>query len=213
MKLGVFDSGIGGEAIAKSLRGAFPDATVLYVHDSAHMPYGSRTATDVIALTNTAVQPLLEQDCDCIVIACNTATTLAISYLREHYPSHKFIGIEPMIKPAALATKTNVIAVCATPATLESDRYHALLLQYAHGKTIIEPDCSEWAYMIEKNEIDTEKIEVQINNCIAEGADVVVLGCTHYHWIKEMIESLAHGKALVLEPSEAIARQVSKLLS
>src|SRR5665811_632027 len=98
MKLGVFDSGIGGEAIANALQQTFPDAVVITVNDRAHIPYGDKTADEVISLTNTAIQPLLKANCDIIVLACNTATALAIETLRMNYPQQKFIGIEPMIK-------------------------------------------------------------------------------------------------------------------
>lgn len=212
MKIGVFDSGIGGEAVALSLATTFPKAIVQTVNDKAHVPYGSRPSHEVITLTDRAIQPLLHGACDVIVIACNTATTLALPTLRSKYPSQKFIGIEPMIKPAATLTKTGVITVCATPATLTSDRYRTLLHSFAGGKTIIEPDCSNWAYMIENNQINEHQIRHQIIDCIGQRSDVIVLGCTHYHWIKDMIEDIANGKAKVLEPSSAIGARVKELL-
>ncbi len=212
MKLGVFDSGVGGKAVAESLRLAFPHADIVTANDIKHVPYGSRPAAEIVSLTSTAIRPLLIADCDCIVIACNTATMLALPTLRKLYPNQKFIGIEPMVKPAAKLTKSNTFAVCATPATLASSRYQELKTLYAEDKTIIEPDCSDWAYMIENNTLDKDKIKQQINNALLLGADVIVLGCTHYHWIKDLIELIADKKAIVLEPSEAIARQVRNLL-
>ena len=212
MKLGVFDSGIGGEAVAAALQETFPEATIITVNDRANVPYGDKTPDEVIRLTDAAIQPLLEKQCDVIVIACNTATTAAISTLRERYPNQKFIGIEPMIKPAAEHTATETIAVCATPATLASDRYRDLLARYGKHLRVIEPDCSEWAYLIENNQLNHERIKAVIEPVIQEGADVIVLGCTHYHWIKDDIIALAQGRAEILEPSEAIGRRVSSLL-
>lgn len=210
MKIGVFDSGIGGEAIAQSLAEAFPTADMAVVNDRSHLPYGDKTKDELITLTNAAIQPILSSDV--IVIACNTATTAAIEWLRLTYPDKKFIGIEPMVKPAALATKTGVIAVCATPATLASSRYRTLKNKYAQNISVIEPDCSDWARMIEHNDVQNDKIEATINTCIDNDADVIVLGCTHYHWIHDKIETIARGRATVINPSDAIASRVRSLL-
>lgn len=212
MRLGVFDSGIGGEAIAASLRSAFPEAEIVTVNDHAHMPYGSRSAEEIIDLTDAAIKPLLSLKCDVIVIACNTATTIALPTLRAKYPEQKFIGIEPMVKPAAVQTKSGIIAVCATPRTLSSKRYAELKETYASGTTILEPDCSNWAYMIENKNVNQDIIRKQIDDVLAQNADVVVLGCTHYHWIKDLIEQSVGSKAVVLEPSDAIAARVKTLL-
>lgn len=210
MKLSVFDSGIGGEAIAEALRREFPNADIMAVNDRAHMPYGDKTAEEIQALTDTAIQPLLGRDV--IVIACNSATTAAIDFLRANYPKQKFIGIEPMIKSAAALTKTGIIAVCATPATLKSSRYQELKTKFAQHVSVLEPDCSTWAKMIEDNDVNETLIAREIEQALAQNADVIVLGCTHYHWIKDEIEQLAHSRATVLEPSEAIGRRVKDLL-
>lgn len=213
MKLGVFDSGIGGEAVAESLKKEFPTAQIITVNDRDNVPYGDKTPADVIHLTMAAIQPLLDADCDIIIIACNTATTIAIEHLRIVFPGQKFIGLEPMVKPAAHLTKSHTIAVCATPATLTSQRYTNLLKKYALHLEILEPDCSQWAYWIENNSINRQHIESTINDVCARGADVIVLACTHYHWIKELIADIADGRAVVIEPSEAIARRVRQLLN
>lgn len=212
MKLGVFDSGIGGEAVAEALRETFPDATVLVVNDRANVPYGDKPPEAVFCLTEAAIQPLLADKCDVIILACNTATALAIDALREKYPAQKFIGIEPMVKTAAALTKSKTVAICATKATLASERYAKLVRDYGAALHIIEPDCGEWAYLIENNLMNRSHIERTINAVCEQGADVIVLGCTHYHWIKELIADLAAGRAKVIEPSEAIGRRVKTLL-
>ena len=212
MKIGVFDSGIGGKAVALSLQRAFPEAALHVVDDHKNVPYGSKSAEEIIMLTDAAIQPLLNDGCDVIVIACNSASAAAIELLRDRYPEQRFIGLEPMVKPAANATKSGIIAVCATPATLSSERYQRLLTTYAKGITVIEPDCSNWAYMIENNQINEAAIVMAIEGAIDSGADVIVLACTHYHWIKDMITQIASGRAIVLEPSEAIANRVQFLL-
>ena len=212
MKLGIFDSGIGGEAVATALQTTFPHAAIITVNDHKNVPYGNKTFEEVTRLTDATIQPLLQADCDIIILACNTATMAAIEILRARYPQQKFIGLEPMIKPAALLTKTNTIAVCATPASLASTRYHKLIERYATHLTILEPDCSEWAYMIQNNRINRQRIEETINTLCDHGADVIILGCTHYHWIKDLIIEITAGQTQALEPSEAIGRRVTQLL-
>lgn len=212
MKIGIFDSGIGGEAIAREIRKSFPDTDILTINDRKNLPYGEKTQQEVIELTDKAIQPFLKNSYEIIVIACNTATALAIDSLRKKYPNQKFIGIEPMVKTASTLTKSNIIAVCATPGTLRSKRYNILKEQFASGITIVEPDCSSWAYLIENNQLNSEQIKNTIEEICQKNADVIVLGCTHYHWIKETVEQLASGRAIILEPSEAISRRIKSLL-
>lgn len=212
MKIGVFDSGIGGEAVAKSLQTHFPDAEVLTVNDKINVPYGSKPPEHIISLTDAAIQPLLKANVDIIVLACNTATAAAISWLRKTYPNQQFVGLEPMIKPAAALSKSGVIGICATPSTLSSERYQSLIHRYAGDIFVLEPDCSDWAYMIEHNQINHEHIKTTIESLCSRGADVIVLGCTHYHWIKDLIVEIADGRATIIEPSTAIARRIESLL-
>lgn len=212
MKLGVFDSGIGGEAVAAALRRNFPLAQIDTLNDRAHMPYGDRSQEEVCYLTETAITPFINGSYDIIILACNTATMLTIDYLRKKYPSQKFIGIEPMIKPAAVISRTKAITVCATPATLASRHYSELIEQYGANLDILEPDCSKWAYLIENNKINRSHIQQVIEACHQHRSDVIVLGCTHYHWIKELIIEMAGEEMTVLEPSEAIGQRVRELL-
>ncbi|NTW61822.1 glutamate racemase [Candidatus Saccharibacteria bacterium] len=212
MRIGVFDSGIGGEIIATELRNKFTTDEVISANDHAHVPYGNRTKNEIIKLTDTAIQPLINSNCKVIVIACNTATTVAIGDLRNKYPEIIFIGIEPMIKPAAKITKTGSIAVCATPMTLRSDRYKQLKCDWAQGVNVVEPDCSNWAELIENNESNKIKIDDLMQYLKSKNTDVVVLGCTHYHWIKERIEKCAGPNIKILEPTDTIADRVQKLI-
>jgi len=212
MKIGVFDSGIGGKSIANKLQADYPTAEIIYVDDRKHVPYGSRTLEDITSLTDKAIQPLLEKQCDVIVLACNTATAAAIDILRDRYPSTPFIGLEPMVKTARNLTKSGVVAICATPFTLDSDRYVKLKNKYAMDIMVLEPDCSDWAQLIERNQIDSHKITAIINEVCDAGADVIVLACTHYHWIKEQIIQAANGRAIVIDPSDAISRRVKEVL-
>ena len=211
MRIGVFDSGIGGKAVAHDLAITFANANIVTINDREHVPYGSRSADEIISLTNEAIQPLILGSYDYIVIACNTATAVAIEWLRAAYPSQVFIGLEPMVKPAASLTTTKALAICATPATLASDRYNALKKAYFKEITCIEPDCSSWASMIENSDINESLIAQTIESVLADGADVIVLACTHYHWIRELIERIADGRAAIIDPSEAVAKRIKQL--
>ena len=212
MKIGVFDSGIGGKAVAEELQRLIPDAEVLYVSDSAHVPYGGRPQQEIIELTEAAIQPLLDAACDAIVIACNTATTNAIEALRQAHPAQHFVGLEPMVKPAAALTKTKTIAVLATPATLASERYAQLKNDWAADITVIEPDSASWASNIEHDAIEKIPLETTMSALKDNDVDVIVLGCTHYHWLKDRIEQLAGPTVTVLEPSNAIKERIHSLL-
>lgn len=213
MKIGVFDSGIGGQAVADELRALIPDATIISINDSKNVPYGGRPRTEIIKLTQAAIQPLIEAACDVIVIACNTATTNVIQLLRHDNPTQKFVGLEPMVKPAAQLTKTNVIAVLGTPATIASPRYTQLKDEWAKNITVIEPDCTDWANLIEQGRTSEIALEQTITPLIKADVDVIVLGCTHYHWVKKDIEALAGPNVTVLEPSNAIKNRIVEIVS
>ena len=212
MKIGVFDSGVGGQAVAARLSELIPEADIISINDHANVPYGTRPVEEIIELTNAAIQPLLSAHCDAIVIACNTATTVAITWLRNTYPDATFIGIEPMVKPAAEMTQTKTIAVFATPATLASKSYASLKETWAQDITVIEPDTSTWASLIEAKLTSEVPIEEATLDAIKNGADVIVLACTHYHWLKERAVMSADGRAEILEPSDAIGNRIKSLL-
>jgi glutamate racemase len=207
MKIGVFDSGVGGRFVADALAAAFTDDEVMYVNDREHVPYGNKSPEEIRHLTRTAVIPLVDDGCSIIVIACNTASTNAISFLRETYPHIFFVGLEPMIKPATQLTKTGVVAVCATRATLASKSYGLLKRTWAADITVIEPDCHEWATLIEEersNEIDIDSL---VTDLVSKNCDVIVLGCTHYHWLKNRFHA-ANPSITILEPTDAIRQRI-----
>ncbi len=211
-KIGVFDSGRGGKSVADRLTKLFPKVEIVLVDDSENMPYGSGRPSEIFTKTDHAIQPLLEAECDAIVIACNTATTNAIVDLRKKYPSTNFVGIEPMIKPASKMTRTGVVAVLATPSTLKSHRYQRLKRQWASRLTVVEPDCSQWARLIEIGESKRIDVHSAIREVKRWEVDVIVLGCTHYHHIKGRIEKEAGPHVRVLEPSDAIGARLDSIL-
>lgn len=212
MKIGVFDSGIGGRAVADRLQEILPEAEIICVNDHEHVPYGNRTPAEILQLTDTAIQPLLHAQCDAIVIACNSATTIAISHLRASYPTMRFVGLEPMIKPAAALSKSGTIAVLATPATLASSSYHHLKNTWASTMTVIEPDVSTWASQIESGASSGIDVEAMVQQLVDQDVDVIVLACTHYHWLKTRATAAAGSQATILEPSDAIGNRIIDLL-
>lgn len=212
MKIGVFDSGIGGLSVAKAIQRALPDFEIVFRDDREHLPYGTRTPEDLLGLVAPILEDMIVQGCQVIVIACNTVSTTIAPVLREKF-SIPFIAMEPMIKPAAALTKTKVIAVCATPATLGSKRYQWLKDTYAQGIRVVEPDCSEWAAMIEHNNIDDSKISDNVELILKEQADVIVLGCTHYHWIEEKIKDMVRGRAQVIQPEQPVIEQLKRVIA
>lgn len=212
MKIGVFDSGIGGKAVALRLCELLPDAEIICIDDHINVPYGDRPDDEIMKLAGDAIKPLITADCDAVVIACNTVTTVAISHLRAAYPAMNFIGIEPMVKPAAAQTKSKKIAVLATDATLTSAAYRLLKDTWAKDVTVIEPDTTDWAALIEAGQSEDVPIEDIVFQLIEEGADIIVLACTHYHWLKERAQLTAGEAARILEPSDAIGSRIINLL-
>lgn len=212
IKIGVFDSGVGGLSVVNAIKETLPDLEVIYREDRQHVPYGNREPGEILGFVRPIFAEMIADGCRVIVVACNTVTTTLISDLRAEF-SVPLVGIEPMVKPAASLTKTDVIAVCATPATLASARYRWLKENYAKGVEVLEPDCSDWAAMIEANNIDKDKVSNRISEVLAGGADVIVLACTHYHWIEQEIKALAAGRAEVVQPEAAIIRQLKRVLA
>lgn len=213
MKIGVFDSGVGGLSVARAIEQALPDAEVIFVNDSQHVPYGTKTAEEIYGYIVPIFQNLVDQQCDVIVVACNTVTTNLIEQLREEFSSVPLIGMEPMVKPAAEQSTSRIIAVCATPRTLASQRYQWLKSTYAPDVTVLEPDCADWASLIEDNQMNEQKIREDIEPALAAGADVIVLGCTHYHWIEDEIKEIAAGKATVLQPESPVITELKRVLA
>ncbi len=211
MKIGVFDSGIGGLSVVNAIKKELPELDIVFKNDKEHLPYGSKTTDQLFSLSRPVLESLVDDGCEVIVIACNSVSTNIIDDLREVIDV-PLIAMEPMVKPAAELTKTKTIAVCATPATLASNRYRFLKEEYAKGVKVLEPNCSNWSSMIENNEIDHDNIKDLTNKVCEEGADVIVLGCTHYHWIEEEIAQIAQGRAVIIQPEKPVIEQLKRVL-
>lgn len=212
MKIGVFDSGVGGQSVANAIQTALPHLEIILRDDREHLPYGLRPPAEILGFVEPILRSMVEEGCEAIVIACNTVSTTLIGTLRERFDI-PLIGIEPMIKPAAAMTRSGVVAVCATPTTLASARYRQLKQEHAANVKVLEPDCSDWAAMIERNEVNGRVLGERISQALKAGADVIVLGCTHYHWIETEIAALAQGRARVIQPEPAIVERLKYVLA
>lgn len=211
MKIGVFDSGIGGLSVAKAIERSFPDDEVIFVNDKENIPYGTKTPDTLYTLVHPILDNLVKQGCGVIVIACNTVSTTIIERLRAT-STIPLVALEPMVKPAAQLSTTKVITVCATPATLSSDRYAWLKRTYAGSCTVLEPDCADWASLIEQSALNETKIRANIEPALAAKSDVIVLGCTHYHWIEKEIEKIAGQNVTILQPEQAVISQLQRVM-
>jgi glutamate racemase len=211
MKIGVFDSGVGGKSVTQAIEKALPEHQVIFMNDVAHLPYGLKPPDEILSYVVPIFEELIKQGCKVIVVACNTVSTTLIDRLRKRFDT-PLIAMEPMVKPAAELTKSNVIAICATPTTLASKRYEWLKETYTEGIKVVEPDCSDWTQLIENNQMSEQRLTQEIEPALAAGADVIVLGCTHYHWIEEDINKLAAGRAIVLQPEQPVIGQLKQVL-
>jgi glutamate racemase len=212
MKVGVFDSGVGGLSVANAIKKSLPELEIVLCEDKEHVPYGTRWPSEILEFITPIFQQMVDEGCEVIVIACNTVSTTLMPDLRRLF-AVPLIAVEPMIKYAAKLTKSGVIVVCATPVTLASPRYHYLKSRYARGLTVLEPDCRDWAHMIQHNEIDEEKIRGRLEAALRKNADVIVLGCTHYHWIEQEVKNIANGQAQVIQPEPIVVQQLGQLLA
>lgn len=216
MRVGFFDSGIGGMCIVEAFRELCPDEEIIYLADSENCPYGNRSAEEVKRLSEACVKRLLRHGCKIIVIACNTATAAAIGYLRERYPEVTFVGIEPAIKPAALKSQSGVIGVLATRGTLNGGHYRATRAKYAGNVRVVSSVADEFVAAVEAGELEGEKVERMVRRrlkpLLDAGADKIVLGCTHFPHLKKVIEKVLDGRADIVDPSRAVARQAARLV-
>ena len=213
--IGVFDSGVGGLTILRAIRQALPCENLVYVADAAHVPYGQKSPEQIRDRAVAIGGFLLGQAAKVIVVACNTATAAAIDVLRERL-SIPIVGVEPAIKPAVAATRSGVVGVLATPATLASERYRSLIERFAGGIRIVAQPCAGLAEHIERGDLDGERTERLLRGFVepllAAHADVIVLGCTHYPLVAHIVQRIAGPGVAVIENGTAVAREVARQL-
>ncbi|HVK57065.1 MAG TPA: glutamate racemase [Burkholderiales bacterium] len=213
--VGVFDSGVGGLSVLKEVRALLPQVDLLYVADSGHVPYGEKSPEYILARSKALTEFLLSQGARVIVVACNTATAAAVTTLRAEY-AIPIIGMEPAVKPAVAATRTGKVGVLATTGTLASAKFAALLTRYRGDKTILTEPCPGWVDAVERGELsgpDTEALVARhVKPLLAANVDALILGCTHYPFLRPVIESIAGPQVIVVDTGAAVARQVKRKL-
>ena len=213
--VGIFDSGVGGTSIWKELHELLPHESTIYLADSANAPYGERSPEEILRLSIKNTELLLSMGSKLIVVACNTATTNAITYLREHYPV-PFIGIEPAIKPAALHTGTGVVGVLATRGTLSSELFARTSGNFASGIKVVEQMGDGLVPLIETGKIDSNEmtglLHKYLDPMIGANIDYLVLGCTHYPYLKSRIEQMLPAHVRIIDSGRAVAMQTKRVL-
>lgn len=215
LPVGIFDSGIGGTSIFKELHALLPNENFIYLADSKNAPYGNKSKEEIIQLSIKNTELLIEKGCKLIVIACNTATTNAISYLRENYPI-PFIGIEPAIKPAALNTKSKAIGILATKGTLSSQLFHKTTDLYANGVKVVEKVGEGIVHLIETGQIESNEmkalLKTYVEPMVKENIDYLVLGCTHYPYLIPMLKIMLPEHVKIIDSGLAVAKQTKAIL-
>ena len=213
--IGVFDSGVGGLSVLRHIRMMLPDVRLIYVADSAHVPYGDKTAHYIEQRSIALTRFLVKQGAQAIVVACNTATAAAAQTLRREF-CLPVIGMEPAVKPAVSATKSGVVGVLATTGTLKSARFAALLERHAKDIEIITQGCPGLVEHVESGDLEGPKTRELIKRytepLLLQGADTLILGCTHYPFLAPLIRELAGSHVALIDTGEAVARQLQRRL-
>ena len=214
MRIGVFDSGLGGISVLKEIRARMPSAALAYVADSAWVPYGSRGDEVIRQRALSLARFLLEDGADIIVVACNTATAAAVPMLRETIPL-PIVGMEPAVKPATAATRSGVVGVLATVGTLQSARFAALLDQFGGNIQVLTRACPGLVEQVEAGDLDgpatRQLVDRYVRPLVQAGADTLVLGCTHFPFLRPLIEATAGPEVRIIDTGEAVARRVAQV--
>lgn len=215
MTIGVFDSGVGGLSVLQHIRALLPDERLIYVADSAHVPYGDKSPAFIEQRSLAIAQFLIDQGAQAIAIACNTATAAAADSLRSRFDL-PIVAMEPAVKPAVAATRSGVVGVLATVGTLESARFAALLDRHAANVEIVTQGCPGLVEKIEQGDLaGTETralIERYVSPLLARGADTLILGCTHYPFLAPLISEIAGSHVTLVDTGAAVARQLQRRL-
>ncbi|MBQ4532693.1 MAG: glutamate racemase [Alistipes sp.] len=215
--IGIYDSGFGGLSVWRELYRALPNESLVYLGDGKNCPYGSQPPEQIMQYATQSVERLLERGCKMIVVACNTATAVAIKYLREKYPEVPFVGLEPAVKPACLTTKSGVVGVVATERSLQGEKFLTTLARYGEGVEVVKVVGQGFVEAVESDAESLPQTEMLVRQTIEPiieaGADVIVLGCTHYPFLRAVIDRVIGDRAVrVIDSGEAVEKRVESLL-
>ena len=214
--IGVFDSGVGGLSVLRSIRVQMPEENVLYFGDQVHVPYGPRSMEQIQNFSEGITKFLLDHDSKLIVVACNAASAAALNFLRGYFPAVSFVGMEPAVKPAVETTQTGKVGVLATPATFQGALYASVVERFAIGVELFQHTCPGLVGQIEKGDLDSDVtrdiLEDALCPMLEKNIDTVVLGCTHYPFVIPLIEQIVGENVRVIDPAPSVAKQAKRLL-
>lgn len=214
--IGVFDSGLGGLSVLRAIRARLPRADLLYVADSGHAPYGEKSDEFIGERSEHISRFLMSQGAELIVVACNTATAAAVHHLRQRWPAMPVVGVEPGVKPAVARSSNQRIGVLATPFTLQSQKFHALLERHGGGAHIVLQPCPGLAREIERGRLDSPELRALVAGfsqpLTDAGVDTAVLGCTHYPFVAPLFMQALGQQVHIIDTAEAVARQTARLV-
>ncbi|MEL6142405.1 MAG: glutamate racemase [Bacteroidota bacterium] len=214
--IGVFDSGIGGLTVAAEIHHLLPNEAIYYIADNVNAPYGTRAPAEVLYFSSEICRKLISEGAKLIVVACNTATGVAIDQLRKQFPSIPFVGLEPAIKPAANQSSNRRVGVMATELTLSSERFERLINRYGQGIQFFMDPCIGLVPLIESGQLDDpilrQRIKEVLDPMLSAKIDTLVLGCTHYPLVKPIIQNIVGDEVNIINPAAAAARQTARLL-
>lgn len=215
--VGVFDSGVGGLSVLREIRDLLPNESLLYVADGGYIPYGEKTPEFIRQRCMTIAGFFREQGAKALVLACNTATAAAGAQLRERYPDWPIVGMEPAVKPAAAATRCGVVGVLATTGTLQSGKFAALLDRFAGNVRVVTQPCPGLVELIETGDLLSPMIRALLQSYVEpllnEGCDTIILGCTHYPFLKPLLREMLPDSIILIDTGHAVARQLERLLA
>jgi len=215
--VGIFDSGWGGLSVAREVRSLLPAEDLLYVADHAYCPYGDRDPDEIRSRARALTRALVDFGAKAIVVACNTASSLAIDDVRRACGAVPVVGVVPAVKPAAGATESGTIAVLATPKTASGEYLGRLVRDHARGRRVVVIAAAELVGLVEAGDLGGERVEAMLRRLLGEplraGADQIVLGCTHFPFLRPAIERLVGPGVNVLDSGPAIARRLRHVLA
>lgn len=215
LKIGVFDSGVGGLSVLRAIRAAMPLADLIYVADSGHAPYGERSDAFIIERSHEISRFLESQQVNGIVVACNTATAVAVQGLRESLPDLPIVGVEPGIKPAITQSHNKRVGVLATPGTLASQKFKTLVARHAQDAILTLQPCPGLAKEIESGCLDTPRLRelvAQFATPLRQAeVDTIVLGCTHYPFVAPLFAQALGPEVQIIDTADAVARQAARV--
>ena len=215
--IGVYDSGFGGLSVWRELYRALPDESLIYLGDGKNCPYGSLPEERIREYAEQLVGELVGRGCKLIVVACNTATAAAITHLRERFSQIPIVGLEPAVKPACQMTKSRKVAVVATERSLGSEKFRRAVERYGEGVEVIKAVGEGFVEAVESDQEQSpatrQKVEAVIEPLIKSGVDVIVLGCTHYPFLKSVIRNVVGERGVqIIDSGEAVEKRVESLL-